>query len=270
MSVINARVGKPASLATATRLSASARASSCVVQNAPLPCLTSISNACSAGGQLLGQDAGGDQRQRLHRAGGVADRVEPAVGRRDARAGADDRAAGVAQRALERRAIGRRAVAGQRLELVQRAAGVAEAAPRDHRHHRAAGGERSAPAPGSPCRRRRRWSACRAAGRRSGRATSRAPAPDAAIARVSSVVSARVMPRRQIAIASAATWPSLQLRDARPRTKASICAPSSAAPSRLARMISCARRRRCCGRGSVHASDARRARPVRPCPSAAT
>ena len=49
------------------------------------------------------------------------------------------------------------------------------------------------------------------------------------------------MPRRQIAIASAATWPSLQPRVATPRTKASICASSSAWPSRLARMISCAR-----------------------------
>ena len=34
------------------------------------------------------------------------------------------------------------------------------------------------------------------------------------------------MPRTQIAIASAATWPSLQLRVATPRTKASICASS--------------------------------------------
>ena len=34
-------------------------------------------------GQLLGHDAGGDERDRLDRAGDVAQRVEPLVGRRD-------------------------------------------------------------------------------------------------------------------------------------------------------------------------------------------
>ncbi len=64
--------------------------------------------------------------------------------------------------------------------------------------------------------------------------------PERVIARVSATVSARPMPFRQIAIASAATWPSLQERSVRPRTKASICASPSAWPRRLARMISAA------------------------------
>jgi hypothetical protein len=54
---------------------------------------------------------------------------------------ADDGAAGwrsVAQQRASRRVDG---VAGQRLQLVQRAAGVAQAAAADHRHHGAAGGQ---------------------------------------------------------------------------------------------------------------------------------
>ena len=46
-------------------------------------------------GQLLGQDRGHDQRDRLDRAGGVADRVQAAVGGREVRGLADDRAAGL-------------------------------------------------------------------------------------------------------------------------------------------------------------------------------
>ena len=54
--------------------------------------------ALQPGGEFLRQDAGGDQRQRLDRAGDVADRVEPPVGRCDACARADDRAAGARAR----------------------------------------------------------------------------------------------------------------------------------------------------------------------------
>ncbi len=46
-------------------------------------------------GQLLGQDRGHDQRDRLDRAGGVADGVQAAVGGREVGGLADDRAAGL-------------------------------------------------------------------------------------------------------------------------------------------------------------------------------
>ena len=47
MSVISARVGKPAACATSTSDAASARAASRSVQNAPLPTFTSITRPCS-------------------------------------------------------------------------------------------------------------------------------------------------------------------------------------------------------------------------------
>ena len=92
-------------------------------------------------GQLLGQDRGHDQRDRLDRAGGVADGVQAAVGGRQVGGLADDRAAGLAHDAADHLGGGDRLVAGDAVELVQRAAGVAEAAAGDHRHRRAAGGQ---------------------------------------------------------------------------------------------------------------------------------
>ena len=50
------------------------------------------------GGELLGQDRGDDQRDRLDGAGGVADRVQAAVGGGEVGGLADDRAAGLAHR----------------------------------------------------------------------------------------------------------------------------------------------------------------------------
>ena len=90
------------------------------------------------GGELLGQDAGGDQRGGFDRRGHVADRVEPPVGRRHGGRSADDGAAGRAQRRDEFVPRELRAVAGQALQLVQRAARVPEPAPRHHRHPAAA------------------------------------------------------------------------------------------------------------------------------------
>ena len=71
-------------------------------------------------------------------AGDVAQRVQPAVRRGQPRAGRADHAAGAGQHG-ERLVRGERgAEAGDRLELVQGAAGVAEAAPGQLRHGRAA------------------------------------------------------------------------------------------------------------------------------------
>ena len=61
------------------------------------------------------------------------------------------------------------------------------------------------------------------------------------MASVSATVSSRVMPRRNTAIASAATWPSEMLPSASPAMKKAISSAARGLPSRLARMISCGR-----------------------------
>ena len=75
-------------------------------------------------------------------------RVEAAVGGRDVGGLADDRAADLAHDAAEGLGVGLGGVAGDRVELVERAAGMAEAAAGDHRDVGAAGGERRARASG--------------------------------------------------------------------------------------------------------------------------
>ena len=69
--------------------------------NAPEPVLTSSTSASQALGELLGQDRGDDQRDRLDRAGRVAHRVQAAVGGREVAGLADDRAAGLAHHAAD-------------------------------------------------------------------------------------------------------------------------------------------------------------------------
>jgi hypothetical protein len=82
-----------------------------------------------AGGQLLGQDAGGDQRHDLDRGGDIADGVEALVGGRQVAVWPM-----MAQPTLRARTRSNRAasgvasVAGHGRQLVQRAAGVAQAA----------------------------------------------------------------------------------------------------------------------------------------------
>ncbi len=92
-----------------------------------------------AGRALLAQDAGGDQGYAVHRGRQVADGVQAPVGRGQGVAGADDGAAGGLQRGHQARSAGLAAVAGQGFELVQRAAGVAQAAAADHGHDDACG-----------------------------------------------------------------------------------------------------------------------------------
>ncbi len=86
------------------------------------------------GGELLRQDRGGDERDRFDRRRHVADGVEAPVGGRQIGRLADDRAAGFLHDAPEEREVGLGCVARNRIELVERAAGVAEAAAGDHRH----------------------------------------------------------------------------------------------------------------------------------------
>ena len=94
-----------------------------------------------AAGELLGQDRGGDQRDALDRRGHVADGVEAAVGRREIVGLADDGAASLADDLAQAVQVGLRRVARDALQLVERAAGVAEAAAGEHRDVGAAGGE---------------------------------------------------------------------------------------------------------------------------------
>ena len=156
-------------------------------------------------GELLGQDRGDDQRDRLDRAGGVADRVQAAVGGREVGGLADDRAAGLAHDAADHLGGGR--PTGSR--------GCCRACPACRRCGRGRGRRSSAPPrrrrPGSgrgsarPCRRRRRSSACPAPG---GRGPSPAPCPSRASPVVSAIRSSASRPLRKNAIASAPTWAS--------------------------------------------------------------
>ena len=107
---------------------------------APEPNFTSSTSALQPGGELLRQDRGGDQRHRFDRRRHVADGIEALVGRREVGGLADDGAAGLARRpGGTAPSSGWRPIAGNGIELVERAAGVAEAAPGDHRHEAAAG-----------------------------------------------------------------------------------------------------------------------------------
>ena len=92
-------------------------------------------------GDLLRHDRRRDERDRLDRAGDIAQRVELVVGRREAGARGRDHATDRAQHVahLVGRQVG--APAGDRFHLVERAAGVAEAAPRQLRHRGAARGD---------------------------------------------------------------------------------------------------------------------------------
>ena len=89
-------------------------------------------------GDLLAHDRRRDQRDALDRAGDVAQRVQPPVGRGDLGGLADQRAADGCHGRPEFLQRKRGAEAGNRFELVERAAGVAEAAARHHRHRGAA------------------------------------------------------------------------------------------------------------------------------------
>ena len=90
-------------------------------------------------GKLLGEDRGGDQRDALHRGRRVAKGVEHAVGRRDLGRLADEHQAAFPSHAPVGREIEVDAKARDALEFVQGAAGVPQAAARDHRHRHAAG-----------------------------------------------------------------------------------------------------------------------------------
>ena len=93
-------------------------------------------------GELLRQDRGGDEIEAFHRAGHVAHGVEP-------RSAGATRAEAATMAAPARATVSAQALGVEidpeprdRLQLVERAAGMAEPAPRDHRHVDAAGRQR--------------------------------------------------------------------------------------------------------------------------------
>jgi hypothetical protein len=104
--------------------------------------------ALEPGGQLLRQDRRGDQVEGFDRAGNIADRVEAPVGRGQLGGLADDRTADLTDDPAEGVEPRGGVVARDAGELVERPAGMAEAAAGDHRHEAAAGrhhrGERQA------------------------------------------------------------------------------------------------------------------------------
>ena len=204
MSVSSAVVGMPLPPATSTIACASSRASSSSRRNAPRADLDVHDERVEAGGELLGQDRADDQRDRLDRC--RSRRGSRTAGGRRARGGrlADDRAADAARPPRAgARSIRRHVIPRDRLELVERAARVAEPASRDHRHERRRRRPRSARAAGSPCRRRRPSSACRAPGRPARRRSSRVRLPSASSRRSAPRARPAVIPRSTIAIASA-------------------------------------------------------------------
>jgi hypothetical protein len=93
-----------------------------------------------ATGDLLRHDRRGDQRDDVDGRRDVAERVEPPVGRNEVGGLADDRHPDLADLADELVALELDAEARDRLELVERPAGVAEPAPAHLREGDAAGG----------------------------------------------------------------------------------------------------------------------------------
>ena len=96
--------------------------------NAPSPTFTSRTIASAPGGDLLGHDARGDQGHVVHGRRHVAERVEPLVGGHEVAGLADDRHADLAHLPDELVLAELDPKPGDRLELVERAARVAEPA----------------------------------------------------------------------------------------------------------------------------------------------
>ncbi len=152
-------------------------------------------------GDLLAHDRRADERDALDGAGHVAQRVQLLVGRRDLRGLADHRAADASERRLHLLERQVDAKAGDRLELVERAAGMARARGPDiigtGTPHAAASGARMSdvlsPTPPVLC----------LSTLTPGTSDRSTRMPECTMASVSDAVSSAVIPRRTIAISSA-------------------------------------------------------------------
>ena len=207
--------------------------------NAPQPVFTSITRPSRPGGELLRQDRGGDQRDQLHRAGHVADGVEPAVGGREVVGLADDGAADLARRrggtgrCRDRSGSPEWRRACRACRRCGRARGRRSSARSRRRPRRAGASIRLTLSPTPPVE------CLSSTGPRSFSSSQRSTMPDAIRPRVNATRSGVVMSRKNTAIANAATWPSVSEPSAMPRVTNAISSAESASPSRFRRMISC-------------------------------
>ena len=202
MSVSSATVCTPASVPSATIVSASSRALVDVLHERAGADLDVEHQRAGALGDLLAHDRGRDQRDRLDGAGDVAQRVELLVRRAPgpspaAQITAPTSSSWASISSLD--SVG--PPAGDRLELVEGAAGVAEAAAGQLRHGDPAGRDQ---------RRQRQGDLVADAaggvlvGGRAATATEKSiRSPEAIIAAVQRAISRRFMPLSRIAIASA-------------------------------------------------------------------
>ena len=182
MSVSSAAEGRPAPSATSTIARASSRASSRVGQEGARADLDVHDEPVEPGGELLGEDGGDDERERLdrrrwrrgsRRGGGRPGRARAVWPTIAQPASPTARAQGGRARASRRSPGWRRACRACR--RCGRGRGRRSSARRRRRRRR------SARAAARPCRPRRRSSACRARGGR--RSASRARCPSRVIAR---------------------------------------------------------------------------------------
>ena len=141
MSVSRQTTSRSARRPRSTICSARMRASSSVFMKAPSPTFTSRTIASAPAGELLRHDRGGDERDDVDGRGHVPERVELLVGRDEVGGLPDDREADLAH--LRDELVGRQldAEAGDRLELVERAARVPEPAAGHLPEGDAAGGD---------------------------------------------------------------------------------------------------------------------------------
>ena len=105
--------------------------------NAPLPVLTSSTRPSIPSASFFDMIEAAIKRDRLDGRRRVAERVEQLVGRGDLGGLADQDQAALVEHRLVAVEVEVDAEAGDRLELVERAAGVAQPAARDHRHRHA-------------------------------------------------------------------------------------------------------------------------------------
>ena len=141
MSVSRHATSRPARLPIAIIVSARARASSIVFMNAPSPTLTSRTIACAPPASFFDMIEAAISDDLVDGRGHVAQRVEQLVGRHEVGRLPDDRHADVAHLRDELVERQLRAEPGDRLELVERAARVAEPAAAHLPERHAAGGD---------------------------------------------------------------------------------------------------------------------------------
>ena len=194
--------------------------------------------ALQSRGNLLRQNRRRDQRHGLNGSGHIANRIEASIRRREIGGLADDRAADLLHDFAKRVEIGRRVVARVCTRPCRSCRPCAPGRDRKSSARSSRRRPRSAPAGNSPCRRRRRSSACRRPVRRGLLCDQSSTVPEAAIASVSLPASSKLIEFRNIAIASDDTCSAGRLLSASPSTKNWISSSDSAPPSRFLRITS--------------------------------